>query len=122
MVAGLPGTGIGGMFYLLSALLMPLKELINTFCGRSNKSRWKLVGSQTGLALGIIAGFWLTGLLLGFMLRGVVQNNPFHMSKIFMVHPMFLSIATLFGVLVGVQILDIIIGRKLIFFRRRSTH
>ena len=33
MTAGMPGTGIGGLFYLLSALLMPLREL------------WRLVAS-----------------------------------------------------------------------------
>ena len=125
MVAGLPGTGIGGMFYLMSAFLMPFKELIKTFRGHSNKRRWKLVGSQTGLALGIMGGFWITGFLLDFMLRGVIQNNintlPHFLRKIFMVKSMALSIITLSSVLIGMEMVDIIIRKKLLSLRPKNS-
>ena len=125
MVAGLPGTGIGGMFYLLSAFLMPFKELIKTLRGHSNKRRWKLVGSQTGLALGIMGGFWITGLLLDFMLRGVMQNNihtlPHFLTKIFMVKSLALSIITLSSVLIGMEMVDIMIRRKPLSLRPENS-
>jgi hypothetical protein len=41
MNAGLPGTGIGGVFYLVSALFMPFFELFKTLRGESNLERWR---------------------------------------------------------------------------------
>lgn len=67
MIAGLPGTGIGGLFYLLSALVMPLVELVRLLLWRKRTSNWKLVFSQFALAVGIIVAFSLTGLILNYL-------------------------------------------------------
>lgn len=69
MTAGLPGTGIGGVFYLLSALLMPLVELVKTLRGQSSGRRWLLVIRQLALASGIVVGMWMLGILLGLLLE-----------------------------------------------------
>lgn len=69
MTAGLPGTGIGGVFYLLSALLMPLVELVKTLRGQSSWPRWVLVIRQLAMASGIIAGMWMLGIALGLLLE-----------------------------------------------------
>lgn len=69
MTAGLPGTGIGGVFYLLSALLMPFFELVKTLRGQSSWLRWTLVIRQLAMAFGIVAGMWLLGILLGLLLE-----------------------------------------------------
>lgn len=53
--AGLPGTGLGGLFYLLLAFWMPLAELPRTLRGQSSRSRWREVGTQFALACGIVA-------------------------------------------------------------------
>lgn len=55
MTAGLPGTGLGGLFYLILSLLMPLRELYLTARGRSSRARWRFVLTQLAIALGIIA-------------------------------------------------------------------
>lgn len=55
MNAGMPGTGLGGLFYLVLALVMPLHELYLTARGRSSRERWRLVLTQLAVALGIIA-------------------------------------------------------------------
>jgi hypothetical protein len=55
MHAGLPGTGLGGLFYILLALWMPVAELYATLRGRSSRARWRLVGTQFAIACGIIA-------------------------------------------------------------------
>ena len=68
MTAGLPGTGIGGLFYLISALFMPFRELVLTARGRSRLERWRSVASQTIIALGIILGIWLMGWALGYVI------------------------------------------------------
>ena len=51
--AGLPGTGLGGVFYVLLALWMPLAELPRTLRGRSSRERWGRIASQFALACGI---------------------------------------------------------------------
>ena len=116
MTAGLPGTGIGGIFYLLSAFLMPIQELRHTFYGRSNKRRWKFVGIQLALSSGIMGGFWLMGWFLGLVLRGKTLLGPGHSahsilsSNIFKIQPVVISLMTLLLVLLSVQILNFFIS------------
>lgn len=68
MHAGIPGIGLGGLFFVLSALLMLAVELVNTARGRSSVARWRLVARQSGLAAGIVIAtaimLWLLDLLL----------------------------------------------------------
>ncbi len=54
MKVGLPGVGIGGVFYILLVAMMPLRELWLTLRGRSNRRRWRLVALQTSLAAAIV--------------------------------------------------------------------
>lgn len=58
--AGLPGTGLGGLFYLLLALWMPFAELPRTMRGRSSRARWRHVAEQFALACGIVAAVVVT--------------------------------------------------------------
>jgi len=52
--AGLPGTGLGGLFYLVLAFWMPVAELPRTLRGRSSRARWRQIGAQFALAAGIV--------------------------------------------------------------------
>ena len=52
--AGLPGTGLGGLFYILLALWMPLAELYRTARGRSSPDRWRQVLAQFAQACAIV--------------------------------------------------------------------
>ena len=69
MTVGLPSTGIDGLFYLLSALAMPLhaanESLLVASDRRSPMARksppWALVWKQFAMAITIIAGLWITG-------------------------------------------------------------
>ncbi len=54
MSAGLPGLGLGGIFFLLSALLAPVVELVRTARGESSIAAWIEVGRQFALALAMI--------------------------------------------------------------------
>lgn len=69
MTAGIPGTGIGGLFYVMAALLLPLRGLARMT--RGVRSAWPTVLRQTGLAIGIGLGLWATGWMLGFILGPV---------------------------------------------------
>ena len=68
MTAGIPGIGLGGLFFVISALLMVVVELYRTVRGRSSVARWRFVGRQAAMALGIIfatvAALWLLELAI----------------------------------------------------------
>jgi hypothetical protein len=58
MTAGLPGAGIGGLFYFCLVFLMPFRELYLTIRGRSSIARWKVVAFQVSLVAGIFTALW----------------------------------------------------------------
>ena len=119
MTAGLPGTGIGGVFYLLSALLMPLVELVKTLRGQSSGRRWLLVIRQLALASGIVAGMWMLGILLGLLLEvspdidivsivntGVaVQLERVATINVFHIAPVIMSMLTLTFIIMTTHVL-----------------
>lgn len=75
MNPGLPGAGIGGLFYILGALWMPICELWRRRQGNA-PGRWPLVAQQFGIAVGIIVAmsgaFWALDTVL--MLKQVAVH------------------------------------------------
>jgi MFS family permease len=68
MTAGIPGIGLGGLFFVISALLMVVVEFYRTVRGRSSAARWRFVGRQAAMALGMVfatvAALWLLELAI----------------------------------------------------------
>ena len=60
MSAGLPGLGLGGLFFILSALAAPAIELGRTVKGTSSREAWRRVSRQLGIALTMILAVDLT--------------------------------------------------------------
>lgn len=58
MKVGLPGIGIGGVFYILLVLWMPVRELWLLAHGRSSRQRWRRIAVQNALAAMIVAALW----------------------------------------------------------------
>lgn len=54
MNAGLPGFGIGGIFYVLAALIAPFVELRRIRRGQSTPARRRLIGRQFAIAVAIL--------------------------------------------------------------------
>lgn len=124
MTAGLPGTGIGGVFYLISALLMPLFELVLTLRGKSSFARWRLVIRQLVMAAGILGGMWVLGAVAGIIFELFVATHPelgfavdLHTNfaqtayylNIFHIAPVLMSVATLAVILTVTNLLRLII-------------
>jgi hypothetical protein len=76
MNPGLPGTGIGGLFYILSALWMPICEVWRRWQGDATR-RWPLVARQFVIAVGVVAAmtgvFWALDTV--FMLKQVAAHD-----------------------------------------------
>src|SRR2546427_3685305 len=115
MTAGLPGTGIGGMFYLMSALATPLREGYLRLRGRRSRG-WGLVAAQTALAGAILAGLWATGWLLGLALRASYRVFPvaatLHSGNLLPAVALLFSVGTLAVVLLGVEMLRLWVRRR----------
>jgi hypothetical protein len=74
--AGLPGLGLGGLFFILLALLAPLVELIRTARGRSSVAAWQAVGRQFALAVTMVAAVELTLRLLFALTDATGLSGP----------------------------------------------
>ncbi|PYP48548.1 MAG: hypothetical protein DMD42_01105 [Gemmatimonadetes bacterium] len=115
MTAGLPGTGIGGMFYLLSALATPLWEAYQRVRRRRSRG-WRPVAGQTTIAGAILAGVWATGWLLGLALSASQRFVPAaaapHPGRLLPLLALLFSIGTLAVVLLGVELLRLWVRRR----------
>lgn len=113
MSVGLPGTGIGGLFYLMSALAMPFREGYRALAGRSDARSRGVVARQFAMALGVLGGIWAAGWLIGLLLVRVpavaVAMNALpvlggHPSTVVKVASFFLALGTLAAVLGTVEV------------------
>jgi hypothetical protein len=68
MFAGLPGIGVGTLFYVVAALWMPLRECPRLLTGKSSLARWRVIGVQFCFALSIIASIAVADRVLLWML------------------------------------------------------
>lgn len=119
MTAGVPGTGIGGLFYLVSALILPLRGIVKRL--RGGRVSWKTILFQAGLAAGILLGIWATGWLLGLVVHpssadlqigGAAALARHGFSNIVRGAALLAGFATLGVVLGTTQILRWTLGRK----------
>lgn len=120
MTAGVPGTGIGGLFYLAAALWLPVRAIIRQM--RGVPASWRTILGNAGLALGILAGIWGTGLLLGWMLAPAVRgtgeilaasgDGRSHQANLVRWGAFLAGYMTLAVVLGAVQVARFLAGRK----------
>ena len=70
-MAGLPGTGLGGIFYILLVSWMLLRELWRRARGKPVvRENWRAIRFLGAIAVAILAGLWIEGLMLqGWLTR-----------------------------------------------------
>ncbi len=76
MTAGLPGAGIGGLFYLASTLLLPARSLLRRLRGHPDSFTWRHQAHSVGIAAGIMVGLWTVGWILGFVVPDEMLLRP----------------------------------------------
>lgn len=69
MAAGIPGIGIGGLFYLVNALRIPVTAWRRRRRGEPSPIASSRARRLTVMALAILVGTWLTGVVVGVMLQ-----------------------------------------------------
>ncbi len=76
MFAGLPGIGVGTLFYILISFSMPFRELPRVFQGTSSLATWKNILRQMFYSVGIIISVMFAERLMLWVL-GDGRVNPF---------------------------------------------
>jgi hypothetical protein len=117
--AGLPGTGIGGVFYLTAAILLPIRTVARA--GRLGfKTRLSRALGQATIAALVFGGIWATGWLLGLVF-GPVLTTGFAGDRHFFEHhrgnlvrwAVFLAgYATLAVIMIAVQMARLVVRRR----------
>ena len=80
MMAGLPGSGIGGMFYVGLTLFMPFRELYRAVRGKSRAKHWSFIGIQVGFVVAIAAGMWGEAWAIGRLIKWAATLDWFGMG------------------------------------------
>jgi hypothetical protein len=75
MFAGLPGIGVGTLFYVLTALWMPIHECGRLLKGESSLERWRLIGVQYCFAITIIASVALADRVIMLILASEAPES-----------------------------------------------
>ncbi len=116
MIAGIPGTGIGGIYYILLALLMPVHEACLTVVGCSSWRRWGIVSMQVVHALGILGSIYGMGWLLAqginalrFNLVAGQSGAYIRLTNVVATTSAYMSVLTLGVVLLVVYTLRLIV-------------
>jgi hypothetical protein len=107
MNPGLPGTGIGGLFYILSALWMPICEARRRWRGDA-AGRWTVVARQFAIAVGVVAAmsgvFWALDTLLALDQIAAHVAGRQHAAWTLRVSALLVTSGVLAAVLGGVQL------------------
>ena len=119
MVAGLPGTGIGGIFYFLLAAYMPVRESLRSLNKRAELKRWCFIGLQLMFVAGILAAIWvevwaLNECVLRFGINTGVQKGPLSVerAKLLAFASATGSLLSLSFVFLVVHILRLVVGMR----------
>jgi len=122
MFAGLPGIGVGTLFYVLMAFWMPVREMPRVLRGTSSLATWKLILRQLFYATGIVVTVMVAEKVMLWVL-GDSQVKPLspatwvhselgaHAAGSLLAAPITASILLLGGVLLTVEVLRLIYGR-----------
>jgi hypothetical protein len=76
VTAGVPGAGIGGLFYLACALLMPMRALLGVARGTPRTYGAMFVARHAAMATAMLGSIWVAGWLLGLALGWWSAGQP----------------------------------------------
>jgi hypothetical protein len=118
MTVGAPGAGIGGLFYLASAIVLPLRAGLRAV--RGEPVAWGPVARQWLLAVSVVVAIWFAGWLIGLwagpelvraggkgVAAAIMRSTGIMAGAL-----LYASVATLTLVLLLVQIAAFVVGAR----------
>lgn len=113
MNTGLPGTGIGGLFYLILSFFMFFLESRKYLNGRRNTKRMRLVFEELMIAVSIVFTIFITNVVLSRIFFKKIQSAGSQsgmLEKIYFLvqsYPIIVPVLLLVLVLSFVQIISL---------------
>jgi hypothetical protein len=130
MIAGLPGTGISGVFYILLALWMPVRELWRAANGRRDPEKQRIMRTQGVLTLfmlpAILAAGWAAGWLFWALVPHAISAGDGAVSagssgaarNVLRLWPVVLTLATLVFVYLALRAVQVVLRGRALRSRR----
>jgi hypothetical protein len=112
--AGLPGLGLGGLFFIFSALLAPFRALWLTLRGRSRPGDWAMVGRQFAQAVVMVAAIDLSLRLayLAISAAGIGKAPSAVSATVIPLTLIGITSALLLAVLAGAKFAELAVGLR----------
>ena len=120
MIAGLPGTGIGGLYYLLASGWMMVRECYARISRRQDLSRWEVVRTQTILTFSIVGGMWGTGEMVGLILLLFPAGKKVILRSLTL-HALAWTVTTLVALYLVLHVIRVLIGISGSLSTRRNS-
>lgn len=130
MSAGMPGLGLGGLFFVLSALAAPLLELPRAVRGESRPGAWREIGRNLSISLLVIAAVDIAlriAFLLAWLLGSGTADRVTQLS-VLPLGPVAVTGLILAGLLAGAKLAQLgfqlvgLMGIRAARRRRRLVH
>jgi hypothetical protein len=109
MIAGLPGTGIGGLYYVLASGWMMVRECYARISRRQDLSRWAVVRTQMILTFSIVGGMWATGEVVGLILLLFPEGRRV-LSRSLALHALAWTVTTLVALYLLLHVIRVLIS------------
>lgn len=104
MNVGLPGTGLGGLFYFFSVVLMVGVEFYLTARGRSNMARWKFVSKRVLIVVLMLLTLYATLLIVKRLFYAVDKDLVTnHSNRVLVGDSIMITVFLLLTLVVGVN-------------------
>jgi hypothetical protein len=107
VTAGLPGAGLAGVFFILSALLAVPIEVVRAARGRSSRAAWLRVARHAALALAMIAALQLFFLGISAAIEALFGESP--VPKTLPIAPVLMTLGVLVVVLSAAKALELVL-------------
>lgn len=120
MVVGLPGVGIGGLFYLASVVVLPFRGAWRRLRGVPDAVTLRQLALQLSIAAGIVAALWGMGWLLTFVVPDGMRADGTRVAgsvgavafrTALPVTTLVIGAATLAAVLLAVEVARLLLAR-----------
>lgn len=109
MSAGLPGFGLGGLFFILCALVVaPAVEVVRTMRGQSSLAAWRVVSRQFAMALSMVVMIDVT-LRASTLLPGVPSSGATQGLTGPALEPIGISVAILVALLLIAKLVALLL-------------
>ena len=123
MTPGIPGAGIGGLFYVFSSLVLSLRHGWRRLRRRQTVASSHDVALLAALAAGIAFGVWLAGWLVGLLVTpGFTDPSRASTTALFNGHVVGRNVIRVAALIVGVVTLALVmLGVELARLWQRAT-